>query len=67
MFLVIFRNRKRTDMDAAAYDADADAMARMAARQPGYRAFKSYKALYPALKSTMHALADSRAHADAAR
>jgi ribulokinase len=31
------------------------------------RAFESYKALYPALKSTMHELADSRAHADAAR
>ncbi len=44
MYLVVFRNRKRAGMDAAAYDADADAMAAMAARQPGYRAFKSYTA-----------------------
>jgi heme-degrading monooxygenase HmoA len=44
MFLVVFRNRKRADMDAAAYSADADAMAELAARQPGYRAFKSYTA-----------------------
>ena len=44
MFLVVFRNRKRADMDAAAYAADAEAMASMAARQPGYRAFKSYAA-----------------------
>ena len=44
MLLVVFRNRKRADMDAAAYAADADTMAEMAARQPGYRAFKSYTA-----------------------
>ena len=44
MFLVVFRNRKRGDMAAAAYAADADAMARTAALQPGYRAFKSYTA-----------------------
>jgi heme-degrading monooxygenase HmoA len=44
MFLVVFRNRKRPDMDAAAYSADADAMERMAQAQPGYRAFKSYTA-----------------------
>lgn len=44
MFLVVFRNRKRADMDEAAYDKDADAMAKMAAAQPGYRAFKSYTA-----------------------
>jgi ribulokinase len=30
------------------------------------RAFESYKALYPALKATMHTLADNRAQADAA-
>ena len=30
------------------------------------RAFESYKALYPALKTTMHDLADNRAQADAA-
>lgn len=44
MFLVVFRNRKRADMNAAAYSADADHMARVAAAQPGYLAFKSYVA-----------------------
>ena len=42
MFLVVFRNRKRAGMDAAAYSADADEMERLAQAQPGYRAFKSY-------------------------
>jgi heme-degrading monooxygenase HmoA len=42
MFLAVFRNRKRTDMDAAAYAADAQRMAELAAVQPGYLAFKSY-------------------------
>ena len=44
MFLVVFRNRKRADMDAAAYSADADEMERMAQAQAGYRSFKSYTA-----------------------
>jgi len=44
MFLVVFRNRKRADLDAAAYSADADAMEVLAAAQPGYIAFKSYTA-----------------------
>ena len=44
MFLVVFRNRKRADMDAAAYAVDADRMAEIAATQPGYRSFKSYTA-----------------------
>lgn len=44
MFLVVFRNRKRTDLDAAAYSADADAMEALAAVQPGYISFKSYTA-----------------------
>jgi len=44
MFLVVFRNRKRTGMDAAAYSADAEEMERMAREQPGYRSFKSYTA-----------------------
>jgi heme-degrading monooxygenase HmoA len=44
MFLVVFRNRKRADMDAAAYAADAQRMAELAAAQPGYLAFKSYTA-----------------------
>ena len=44
MFLVVFRNRKRAAMDEAAYAADAEAMAALAAAQPGYRSFKSYTA-----------------------
>ena len=44
MFLVVFRNRKRADMDGAAYDADADAMLALAEAQPGYLSFKSYAA-----------------------
>jgi len=44
MYLVVFRNRKRADMDAAAYAADAAAMEALAARQPGYLSFKSYTA-----------------------
>ncbi|KHS46845.1 antibiotic biosynthesis monooxygenase family protein [Novosphingobium subterraneum] len=44
MFLVVFRNRKRADIDAAAYSADAQAMEELAVQQPGYLAFKSYTA-----------------------
>ncbi|ANU06497.1 antibiotic biosynthesis monooxygenase family protein [Paraurantiacibacter namhicola] len=44
MYLVVFRNRKRADMDAAAYAADAARMAQLAAAQPGYLSFKSYTA-----------------------
>lgn len=44
MFLVVFRNRKRADIDAAAYAADADAMEDLARAQPGYLSFKSYTA-----------------------
>jgi heme-degrading monooxygenase HmoA len=44
MFLVVFRNRKRADMDDAAYCADAKRMAELAAAQPGYLSFKSYTA-----------------------
>ena len=44
MFLVVFRNRKRADIDAAAYDADAARMERLARTQPGYRSFKSFTA-----------------------
>lgn len=44
MFLVVFRNRKRADIDAAAYHADADAMEVLAAGQAGYISFKSYTA-----------------------
>ncbi|MGN3974969.1 antibiotic biosynthesis monooxygenase family protein [Tsuneonella sp. SYSU-LHT278] len=44
MFLVVFRNRKRADIDGTAYAADAAAMEALARQQPGYRAFKSYTA-----------------------
>jgi heme-degrading monooxygenase HmoA len=44
MYLVVFRNRKRPDLDAAAYAAAADRMEALAAAQPGYRAFKSFTA-----------------------
>ena len=44
MFLVVFRNRKRPDIDRAAYDAEAEAMQALAAAQPGYLGFKSYTA-----------------------
>ena len=42
MFLVVFRNRKRADIDQAAYDAEAERMQQLAAAQPGYLGFKSY-------------------------
>ena len=44
MFLVVFRSRKRSDIDQAAYDAEAAAMEALAAVQPGYLSFKSYGA-----------------------
>lgn len=44
MYLVVFRNRKRAGLDAAAYAADARAMVDLAAAQPGFIAFKSYTA-----------------------
>ena len=44
MYLVVFRNRKRADLDAAAYAADAEAMAARAAAMPGYLSFRSYTA-----------------------
>jgi len=44
MFLVVFRNRKRANIDQAAYDAQAEAMEMLAAQQPGYFSFKSYTA-----------------------
>lgn len=42
MFLVVFRNRKRADIDQAAYDAEAVRMEELAREQPGFRSFKSY-------------------------
>ena len=44
MFLVVFRNRKRGDIDGAAYDAESERMETLAREQPGYRSFKSYVA-----------------------
>ena len=44
MFLVVFRNRKRADIDGAAYDAESERMEALAREQPGYRSFKSYVA-----------------------
>ena len=44
MFLVVFRNRKRAGIDQAAYAAMAARMEELAARQPGFLAFKSYVA-----------------------
>ena len=44
MFLVVFRNRKRADIDHAAYGAQAEEMEAMARRQPGFLSFKSYVA-----------------------
>ena len=42
MFLVVFRNRKRSDIDQAEYGAEADRMEDMARHQPGFLSFKSY-------------------------
>ena len=44
MYLVVFRSRKRADMDGAAYAADAAAMEAAAAAMPGYLSFKGYVA-----------------------
>ncbi|RIV83941.1 antibiotic biosynthesis monooxygenase family protein [Aurantiacibacter zhengii] len=44
MYLVVFRNRKRADIDTAAYDLQAEEMEVMARAQPGYLSFKSYVA-----------------------
>ena len=44
MYLVVFRNRKRADIDQAAYDAESVSMETLARDQPGYRSFKSYVA-----------------------
>lgn len=44
MYLVVFRNRKRDDVDRFAYEADAIAMRELAAARPGFLSFKSYVA-----------------------
>ncbi|MCB2066764.1 MAG: antibiotic biosynthesis monooxygenase [Erythrobacter sp.] len=42
MYLVVFRNRKRADIDQAAYEAQAQAMEALARQQPGFLSFKGY-------------------------
>ena len=42
--MVVFRNRKRADIDRAAYDAQAETMEALARAQPGFLAFKSFTA-----------------------
>lgn len=44
MYLTIFRNRKRADMDAAAYAADAARMEALASQTPGFIAVKTFHA-----------------------
>jgi len=44
MFLVVFRNRKRADIDQAAYGAEAERMEELVRQQAGFRSFKSYAA-----------------------
>ena len=44
MFLIVFRSRKRADIDRAAYDAEAELMEHLAAEQPGFLGFRSYAA-----------------------
>jgi heme-degrading monooxygenase HmoA len=44
MYLVVFRNRKRADIDAARDGADAERMEALARSQPGFLSFKDYSA-----------------------
>jgi heme-degrading monooxygenase HmoA len=44
MYLVVFRNRKRADINAADYAADAARMEQLARNQPGFCSFKGYTA-----------------------
>lgn len=44
MYLVVFRNRKRADIDQTAYDAEASRMVELASAQPGFLSFKSFQA-----------------------
>lgn len=44
MYLAVFRNRKRADMDLAAYQADNARMEELAARQPGFISIKGFVA-----------------------
>lgn len=42
MYLTVFRNRKRHDMDVAAYQADNARMEELAAAQPGFISIKGF-------------------------
>lgn len=44
MYLVVFRNRKRADIDQAAYDAEDARMMELAQAQPGFLSFKGFQA-----------------------
>jgi heme-degrading monooxygenase HmoA len=44
MYLTLFRNRKRADMDAAAYTADNARMEELGASAPGFIAIKAFTA-----------------------
>jgi len=44
MFLVVFRNRKRADINADAYIHDSVAIEALAEEQPGFLLFRSYTA-----------------------
>jgi heme-degrading monooxygenase HmoA len=43
VYLNVFRNRKRADIDAAAYAEDAARMEALARQQPGFLAYRFYK------------------------
>jgi heme-degrading monooxygenase HmoA len=42
MHLTVFRNRKRTDMDVAAYAAESERMVLLAGQQPGFVSYRRY-------------------------
>jgi heme-degrading monooxygenase HmoA len=44
MYLTVFRNRKRPDMDRAAYEADNARMEELAAGMPGFISIKGFVA-----------------------
>jgi heme-degrading monooxygenase HmoA len=44
MYLTVFRNRKRPDMDVVAYQADNARMEELAAQQPGFVSIKGFVA-----------------------
>ena len=44
MYLTVFRNRKRADMDRAAYEADNARMEELAVQQPGFISIKGFVA-----------------------